>query len=153
MRTGITLLELILALAILGSAFAILARISETGTDAALEAKALAVARLACQSRMSELLLDIESGITPVAVFDAPLASNDSGMSTPLTHTVEISQGSMQGLMRMRVTVHVGGVESSRANYSLDRMYIDPLLDLVGLEAAELEAREAASSEESGAAL
>ena len=48
---------MILALAILGGSLAILSQIASTGTDAAREARDLALARLLCQSKLSEVLM------------------------------------------------------------------------------------------------
>ena len=73
---GFTLLEILLALAILGGSLAVLGTIAKTGTSAARESRDLAVARILCQTKLSEILLE---NISPQPVVDTPIASADSG--------------------------------------------------------------------------
>lgn len=150
-RDGFSLLEILLALAILGGAMAVLSQIAETGTSAAREARDLSVARLLCQSKLSETLLDAASGISPQTVIDAPLEAFDSGSLTTFNYSVEVQPGQLDGLLNLRVTVTAvnpsGG--APLATYSLTRWMIDPLL---GLEAAEAEEDAAAALAEEEAA-
>ncbi len=148
-RSGFSLLEILLALAILGGAMAVLSQIAETGTSAAREARDLSVSRVLCQTKLSEILLDASSGISPQTVIEVPLASFDSGSSTTFNYSAEVSQGTLDGMLTLRVTVVAenpnGG--AALAKYSLTRWLIDPNL---GLEAAEAE--EKAANEEAQAA-
>ena len=79
-RSGFSLLEMLLALAILGGSLAVLSQIATTGTDAAREARDLALARLLCQSKLSETLLQ---DITPTSIPSAPAEVFDSNSTTP----------------------------------------------------------------------
>ena len=147
-RGGFTLLEMILALAILGSSLAILAQIADTGVDAAREARAISTARMICQNKLNEQLLNIQSGMSPAAIVDAQVESFDSESMETFTYSLEVSQGQMQGLLSLRVTVKAfaGDGETVLATYALDRWVIDPTL---GLEQAEME-EEAARQEATG---
>lgn len=147
-RRAFSLLEMILALAILGTSLAILAQIADTGVDAAREARALASARMICQTKLNEQLLNMQSGMTPVAVVDAQTEPFDSEATETFSYSVEVQPGQMDGLLAMRVTVNAYAADGSQllATYSLDRWVIDPAL---GLEEAELE-EEAAREELAG---
>ena len=143
-RFGFTLLEMILAIAILGTTLAILAQIADTGVDAAREARAMANARMVCQSKLNELLLNIDAGQSPTAIVDAPAESFDSSTTDSFIYSVEITPGQMDGLMAARVTVTAFGGDGSEklAVFALDRWFIDPTMGLVEAEAEELAARE-----------
>ena len=143
-RTAFSLLEMILALAILGSSLAILAQIASTGVDAAREARALTTARMICQNKLSELLLNIEAGQTPTVIIEAPAESFDSASTETFLYSVEITPGQMDGLLSLRVTVQARGGDGTEklAIYALDRWVIDPALGLLEAEAEEEAARE-----------
>lgn len=143
-RRAFSLLEMILALAILGSSMAILAQIASTGVNAAREARALTTARMICQSKLSELLLNIQGGQTPSAIIDAPTESFDSASTETFVYSVEIMPGKMDGLLSIRVTVMAHGGDGTEllATYALDRWVIDPMLGLEESEAEEEAARE-----------
>ena len=145
---GFSLLEIVLSLAILGTSLGILAQIASTGVDAAREARALATARMICQNKLSELLLNVQSGITPTTVVDQLVESFDSESTETYYCTIEIQPGQLDGLLSIRVTVQARAGDGTEilANYALDRWVIDPAL---GLEEAELE-EEAAREELAG---
>lgn len=147
-NAGFSLLEMVLALAILGGSLAVLAQIAETGVDAAREARALATARVLCQSKLNEELLNVSAGINPVTVLDSPVDSFDSQSLEDYTYSVEVSPGQLDGLLSMRVTVKAlaNNGEQQVAIYSLDRWVIDPLLGLEEMELEEEQAREEIAS-------
>ncbi|TWU65743.1 MULTISPECIES: type II secretion system protein [Crateriforma] len=145
-RHGISLLELVLALAILGGSLAVLSQIAGTGADAAREARDLAMARLLAQRKMSEILLDYL--VTPVSVPSSPMEAFDSTSLTTFMYSVEVQPGQLDGLLAIRVTVEAvdpaGG--PSTALYVLDRWMVDPALGLAEAEEeAELAREEAAA--------
>jgi general secretion pathway protein I len=149
-RSGFSLLEILLALAILGGSLALLSRIAETGTSAAREARDLSVARILCQSKLSELLLDsMATGTSPQSVSPGPAASFDSESTTPFNYSIDVQPAPLDGLLMILVTVEAldpnGG--PPLASYSLMRWMVDPAL---GLEQAEAE--EEAMKEEAAAA-
>lgn len=137
-RDGFSLLEIMLSLAILGGSLAVLSRIMDTGVSAAIESRSLAQARLACQAKLSEVLMDAGSGIQPQTVISVPMESFDSSSTSPMNYSVEVAPASIDGLLAIRVSVEVqnGTGTASIANYSLTRWAVDPAL---GLEQAEAE--------------
>lgn len=147
-RDGFSLLELILALAILGATLGVLGQYAEIGVDSAREAKALATARLICQSKLNEQLLNVTAGISPTTVIDAPVDSFDSQSAEAYTYSIEVAPGQLDGMLQMRVTVTAFSTDGAQkiAIYALDRWFIDPLLGLEDLEAEEELAREEIAS-------
>jgi prepilin-type N-terminal cleavage/methylation domain-containing protein len=150
-RDGFSLLEILLALAILGGSLALLSRIAETGTMAAREARDLSIARILCQTKLSQLLLDSSSGITPQSVPSTPLESFDSQSTTPFVYSMDVQPATLNGLLVIRVTVEAqnpnGGPPLAR--YSLSRWMVDPALGLEEAEEAEkmLQAESAGTAE------
>lgn len=143
-RAGFSLLEMLLSLAILGGALALLSRIADTGISAAREARDLSVARMLCQSKLSELLLDSVSGISPQSVPSSPLESFDSQSNTPFIYSVEVQQAPLSGMLMLRVTVEAQNPDGGPplARYSLVRWMVDPALGLEEAEAEEQAMRE-----------
>ena len=143
-RSAFSLLEMVLALSILGASLAILAQIASTGTSAAREARALSTARVICQGKLNELLLNVEAGQTPTPVVTAETESFASTSTETYAYSIEISPGAMDGLLSARVTVQAFGGDGTLplATYALDRWLIDPALGLVESEAEEEAARE-----------
>jgi len=153
-RSGFSLLEILLALAILGGSLALLSRIVETGTSAAREARDLSVARILCQTKLSELLLDSMTGISPQSVPLGPLESFDSQSTTPFSYSVEVQPAPLDGLLVIRVVVEAGDPNGGPplARYSLTRWMVDPALGLEEAEAEEeLLKEEAAAASEAAA--
>jgi type II secretory pathway pseudopilin PulG len=140
-------LEILLAIAILGGSLAILSQIAETGTDAAREARALAMARVLCQAKLSEVLLNATLGQTPTTVVDARAEPFDSLATTDFYYTVEVVPAPQEGLLAIRVSVQVADPDGGNAlaKYQLTRWMIDPTLGLEELEAEEEAMREEAS--------
>ncbi|TWT83931.1 hypothetical protein CA13_54050 [Planctomycetes bacterium CA13] len=141
-----------LALAILGGSLAILSTIASVGSDAAREGRDLSIARILCQTKLSELLIQ---DIAPQAVDSVPIESSDSGSVTEFTYSVEVLPAPLDGLLSIRVSVD--GVNpdggSSIASYALTRWMIDPALGLEEAEEAEeaeKAAAESAATDESG---
>ena len=149
-RVGFSLLEILLALAILGGSLAVLSQIADTGMSAARESRDLAAARILCQTKLSEVLLNAMSGITPqsvaTATFDVPF---DSQSSSVFQYSVEVQPAPLDGLLAVRVLVESLDLDGGtpRTRYALTRWMIDPTL---GLE--EAEAEEQAMLEEKAAA-
>ncbi|WP_231603212.1 prepilin-type N-terminal cleavage/methylation domain-containing protein [Neorhodopirellula pilleata] len=141
-RNAFSLLEMILALALLGTSLGILAQVALTGTDAATEAEHLSQARMIAQSHLAEILA---AGITPAAVPPSPTASMDSASTTAFQYQVDVVPAPMDGMLAIRVSVEAldedGG--APLASYSATRWMIDPALGL-----AEMAAEEAAVKSE-----
>ncbi|NND98934.1 MAG: type II secretion system protein [Pirellulaceae bacterium] len=146
LRRGFSLLEMLLSLAILGGSLAVIAQIADTGVRAAREARDLSLARMLCQSKLSEVLLDATLGQTPQSMFEVPAESFDSTSTTAFIYTIEVQPAGIDGMLLIRVIANATDSDGRvLATYSLDRWLIDPAL---GLEEAELEeeaAKEAAA--------
>lgn len=139
-RRGISLLEVVLAIAILGGSLAALSSVVMTGADAALDARTRSLAQLLCEGQMAQILLN---NMQPVPVQDQPIASPDP--TTAFTLAVESEPAPLNGLLAIRVTVSGQGSDGSGqpVNVSLVRWMVDPLL---GLEAAEAEEKASAAA-------
>lgn len=136
MRHAFSLLEILLALAILGGSLAVLSQIAGTGIDAAREARDLVLARVICQSKLSEAML---TGTTPQAVVSTPVEDVDSQSLTPFFYSIEVVPGQLEGLLAIRVEVQAMNPDTNTplVTYSLVRWMIDPALGLEEAEAAE----------------
>lgn len=148
-RGGFSLLEILLALAILGGSLAILSSIAVTGVSSAREARDLSVARLLCQSKLSELLLDsMSTGVAPQAVPVTPMDSFDSESMSAYSYSVDVQPGQLDGLLVIRVVVVADNPDGGPpiAQYSLVRWMIDPTLGLEEAEAEEKAAQEEAAA-------
>ncbi len=143
-RRGFSLLEILLALAILGGSLAILSRIVETGTSAAIEARSLAEARLVCQAKLTEILLDAANGQTPQSVFSVPIDSFDESFTSSLNYSVEVLPPPIENIVAIRVTVVVQSpsAQSTLASYALTRWIVDPMYDLQQMEIDEQSLRQ-----------
>lgn len=141
-----SLLEVVLALAILGGSLAVLSSIALIGSDSAVRARDMTTARLICESKMSELLLAYNVAPQPIA--PSPAENPDSGSMGEYLYAVEVQPAPIDGLLAVRVTVttvaETNGVPN--ASFSLVRWMVDPALGL-----AELEAEEKALAEEAAA--
>jgi prepilin-type N-terminal cleavage/methylation domain-containing protein len=154
-RKAFSLLELILALAILGGSLAILSRIVDTGVSAAIESRGLAQTRLACQSQLSQILIDAAAGIDPQTAIDVPIQSFDSSSTSPMNYSVEVGPAPLDGLIAIRITAKVLRDVGSApiAQSTLTRWIVDPALGLEQAEADEKAAGEAEDDSTDGAAL
>jgi len=130
MRAGFSLLEMLLALAILGASLGILSQIAMTGTDAAQEADHLVQARLMAQSRLAVLLASEQ---IPASVPPMPTEPMDSGATTPFEYQVDVAAAPLQGMLAIRVTVRAldAGGGPPIATYSATRWMIDPIEELI----------------------
>ena len=146
-RDGFSLLEILLALAILGGSLAALGQIVAIGASAAREARDLSIARILCQTKLAEVMLDAAAGISPQSVPPSPLESFDSDSLTVFSYQIEVEPAPLDGLLAVRVSVDAldsdGGPPVAR--HSLTRWLVDPLL---GLEEAEMEEEAAAAAAE-----
>ena len=129
-RAGFSLLEMILALALLGTSLGILAQVAMTGTDAALEAEQLSQARMIAQSRLAETLAN---GVTPTSIPPSPAETMDSNSTVNWQYQVDVVPAPMDGMLAIRISVQAldddGGTPT--AQYSITRWMIDPALGLM----------------------
>lgn len=126
-RRGLSLLEVLLALAILGVAMGILGQAMLNATNNGISAQRLATAQLLAESKISELQL----GLLPLLSTDwTDLAI--PGNSDAWYYRIEVLPSETPNLMRLSVTVS-NDPTSSRGRpleYQLSRLMIDPALGL-----------------------
>ncbi len=152
-RLAFSLLEVILAIAILGGAMAVLGELVRVGTRSAQAARVLSSAQLVCDSLMAE----IAAGISPAEPSDGILDNYDPQYQWQ--YQVEVESVDEQGLLAIRITVQEAVDPSSRpAQFSLTRWMIDPEVEAEQqaladeLEAAAAEASASAGTTDAAAA-
>ena len=155
MRSGITLMEIILSIVVLAGSMAVLANLSRMGMLNAIMSREMTQAQFLCES----LLAELETGILELEpVYDEPVRDfPDTGASNPYDsnevlwlYSVEINTIHEDGLLEVIVTVWKNDETASRPiSYRLVRWMIDK--DLVAEVLAEREDN-ASSSESSGSA-
>jgi general secretion pathway protein I len=144
-RAGLTLWEVMLALAILGGSIAVIGQLVRLGVRSAGEARDLATAQLLCEAKMAELASGIEP---PQVVTAAPMM-----FETDWLYSVELQQVDQAGLLAVRVTVQkIAYNQMVPVTFSLDRWIIDPSLEFQQAEAEAMEDAEAAAAAEAEAA-
>ncbi len=124
-RLGLSLLEVMLALAILGGAIAVIGELMRFGMRNAESARDLSIAQVFCEAKINEIaagLLPAQSmGSTPVEEI-ASLESDAAWL-----YAVEVQEVDQQGLIAVRVTVSQDPSAKSRpVSFSLVRWMIDP---------------------------
>ena len=136
LRPGMSLLEAILALAILGTSLAILSQVMGTGVDAGREANDLALCRMVALRQMAELQLNSDSGIAPATQMDVPVEDFQTGSGRPMMADIEVQPGMLIGLLNVRVTARSMGGDSQYpiAEFSLVRWIVDPVMKQVQTE-------------------
>jgi prepilin-type N-terminal cleavage/methylation domain-containing protein len=136
---GFTLLEVMLALAILVGSLAVLGEFARMGLHSARTARDLTRAELLCESLMSEIAAGI---LPPTAVQAAPIEDPVTGTPVSDTQTDDVAQWvysvdvqsiDADGLLGVTVTVMQDLPPAQRpATFSLVRWIPDPMLDLLG---------------------
>lgn len=137
-RAGLSLLEVILAIAILGGAMAVIGESIRMGTLAAADAREMTMAQLLCESKLAELSTGLQalSSVTGVPVEVAP----------DWLYSITTQQGSQNGLVLLAVTVSGNPQYHARpVEVTLYRWMIDPEL-AQQLEDAAAQAASASSS-------
>lgn len=125
-RTGLSLLEVVLALSILGIAVGILSTIMQQSADNGLRARRMTQAQLVCESKMAEAVagaLQLQSTQwTPVASVDA----------TTWYYSLEVIQAEQPNMIGVVIQVNdeLAMTESQRPLSRLVQWIIDPSLGL-----------------------
>jgi len=142
LRSAMTLLEVILAIAILGGSLAMLGELIRVGARAARAARIMSTAQLLADSLVAEIL----AGITMPEPTEATV-DNFGGYSW--IYTVQVEQLDQQGLMAVGVTVRENVDPSQQpTSYTLVHWMIDPQVEY-DLETAAAEAAASAASSSS----
>jgi general secretion pathway protein I len=147
-RSGISLLEVVLALAILATSAALLAQITRQATNNALMAQRIASAQMICEGTMSEILV----GAIPMQTTDwAPVEGSFSrGNWYYKLDTVAAERPNMIGL-RLAITDIIDSPEGVRELFYVVRWVIDPSLGLDTPPAPESTGASSSSSSAGGA--
>jgi Tfp pilus assembly protein PilV len=141
--SGFSILEIILALAILTGAIAVLGELGRLGMRNAKATEELSRAQLLCESKMTEYTSGIS---TPEAVANATFDTSFQDSNVPWIYSVETAQVDQDGLISVRVTVSQNLPAAQRpVTYSLVKWMIDPAV-IESLVAAQEEAAAAAAS-------
>lgn len=140
-RAGLSLLEVVLAMAIFGGALVMISQLNNIGRLAAARARDMTTAQIYCERTIAELAV---GSLTPDPVADAPLPDEEGWL-----YSIETGAASQPGLIAVQVTVRQDEKLFVRpVNYALVRWIADP-----GTETAETtEAGEAATSSNSTSA-
>jgi len=126
-RTGFSLLEVMLALSILGVSTAILAQILQIGSDNGLRARRITQAQMLCESKMNEIILG--STTTQSATW-TPLSLGDADAEWFFQiQNISAEQKSLVG-----VVVSISDAQSIKQNSKplarLAQWIVDPSLNL-----------------------
>ena len=118
-RRGLSLLEVVLAIAILGSALAVIGNLVYLGSRSASNARLYSEAQILCDSKMAE----IAAGVLP-----AESTSGSSIEEAPdWVYAVEVFAAEHVGLLTVRVTVQQApSVTADPTPFTLTRLIPDP---------------------------
>ena len=138
---GVTLMEVILAIAILGGSLAVLGEMVRVGARASRSAQLLSSAQLLADSLTAEMAAGAAAPESTQGVIE-------QYGGTSWSYTVEVQQVEQQGLLGILITVQDSLDTSNRpTSYTLVRWMIDPEVELdLEIAAAEAEAASAAAA-------
>jgi type II secretion system protein I len=140
-RDGFSLLEVVLAMAILVGALAALGELLGLGTRHAREAADLTTAQLLCESKLAEIVAGI---LPPSAVAGAPCENDPEWL-----YTVLVEPTDEPGLLAVQVTVTENQPTLQPIEFSLTRWLPDP--DYLAELQVQQDQTSAASSSTGGA--
>jgi general secretion pathway protein I len=123
-RTGFSLLEVILALAIFAGAVAVLGELARNGMESTRIVRDLTCAQLICESKLAEIAAGI---VPPEPVSPAPVEDLADPNQLGWLYSVEVATTEIDGLLAVRVTVTQDLPEERRpVHCSLVRWMVDP---------------------------
>jgi len=119
-RAGLSLVEVILAIAILGLSLVLIGELVRLGGRSSRTARELATAQMLCESKMAE----IASGAATATTTTTPTLFDDF---PDWTYTIESEPIDQQGLLKVRVTVQADQPQQLQpVTFTLTRWIIDP---------------------------
>jgi len=125
-RSGLSLLEVVLALSILGIAVGILSTIMQQSADNGLRARRITQAQMVCESKMAEAM----AGALPLQSTQwTPVASIDGASWYYSLEVIQAEQPNMVGVV-IQVNDDLAMSESQRPLTRLVQWMIDPSLGL-----------------------
>jgi type II secretion system protein I len=141
-RAGLTLLEAILAIAILGGAIAAVGESIRIGSQAASDARDLTMAQLLCEAKLTELA----SGLQPLL----PVVGAQLEVAPEWLYTVEVQSLEQPSMLALFVTVERDPTVTARPlSVTLTRWLIDPDM-MLQLRSTEVETELLRQSSQSG---
>lgn len=148
-RAGFSLLEAILALAILTSAIAVLGELVRMGSQHAALARDLTQAQFLAESTMNEIAAGMRGAVG--AVGEAPIDPTLAGGDASWVYSVAATSAQLPGLVAVQVTVRKNQPSAKRpASYTLTRWMKDPSITLIPADLLETESETSAASSTSG---
>jgi Tfp pilus assembly protein PilV len=121
---GITLFEVLLAIAILGGSMVAIGEMMRTGSRSAIEAREVTRAQLYAET----IIAEIAAGVLPSqAVNDQPHANDPDWL-----YSIQSDSTSQAGLLMIQVTMRQANVPPNKRplSFSLVRWMVDPSIDL-----------------------
>ncbi len=124
-RHGLSLLEVMLALAILGGAIAVIGELMRFGMHNAESARDLSIAQVFCETKINEIAAGL---LPPQPITNTPIEEIASLEADGLwLYSVEVQQIDQQGLIAVKVTVTQDpNLKMRPVDFSLVRWMIDP---------------------------
>jgi type II secretion system protein I len=123
-RSGFSLLEVILALAILGGAIAVLGEVARMALRNAEYAREVMLAQTFCENKLSEIVSGLAS---PDPVQNAPIEQTADPTGSTWRYSVETSSLSEDTLLLLRVTVaREASANKTPIQFSLQRWIVNP---------------------------
>lgn len=147
-RDGFTLLEVLLALAILLTSLAAIGQLVFNAYQNALRVKNLTRAQLICE----EILAELNAGSLPLeTIADAPVEDIDDTVEPGWLYSIDIGELDTNGLLSVRVTVYQDPSLFARpVELTLTQWMIDPTVEFVQPgETAGSEGMESSATSES----
>jgi len=126
-RSGLSLLEVVLALSILAVTAALLTQITKQATDNGRMAQRLSTAQMLCESKMSEVL----AGAIPLTT-SSWTQITDSGRRSPWYYQIQTSTAERPNMIgvRLSVTDQPDATNGNPELFFIVRWMIDPNLGL-----------------------
>ena len=136
-RAGFSLLEVVLALAILVGALAVLGELLGLGTRHAREAADVSMAQVLCESKLAEIV----AGITPATSAAAAPCENDPDW----LYSITADSAAETGLLAIKVTVTESRPTPHPVEFTLARWLRDPAY-VAEIQAAQQSASSSSST-------
>lgn len=121
-RSGLTLLEMVLSVAIFLGALTVILEILNTGREAELMTRIETEAVMRCESKMAEVIAGIEDAVTSGS---QPFPDAEDGS---WTWQMEVMDSGISGLLQVTVTVERTVNGRQQTSFSLTRYLRDPQL-------------------------
>ena len=148
LRSGLSLLEVVLALSILAVSAALLAQITKQATDNGMMAQRLSTAQMLCESKMSEVL----AGAVPLTP-SGWTSITDSGRKGNWHYQIQTESAARPNMIgvRLSITDQPDSTTSNPELFFIVRWMIDPNMGLDTLPETTSKTGSTSSSTSSGA--